>query len=365
MVIDMNYWMKVIKRIIFLAFSIVALCFLVKLSIFYLPFLIAFLIASIVEPLVKKVAKHTKLERKISAIIVLILFSAILIGLIILGITSLISESSNLLQGLNEYTSKIYNWFQYWMDNFNLEKFKLPEQVFSVIQNSLQDLLSVASNWIKTFLTAILQTITAVPTISVYVVITLLATYFICTDRLYILDQLEHHFPMTWLKRIRIHFKEISSSLGNYLKAQATLISIDFIEVVIGLYILKYIGMNIEFPLLAAIGIGFVDALPIFGAGAAIIPWAIISGINGNINMAIGLLVILLIISVIRQFLEPKIVSKKIGIHPIFTLIGMYTGFKLIGIFGLLIGPIAIIILKNIYGTFLDRGVFKTILDRK
>ena len=69
--------------------------------------------------------------------------------------------------------------------------------------------------------------------------------------------------------------------------------------------------------------------------------------------------------TIIRQMLEPKLVSKNIGVHPIFTLIAMYTGFKLIGVLGLLIGPIALIIVKNIFASLIDQGVFKTIFDRR
>ena len=88
---------------------------------------------------------------------------------------------------------------------------------------------------------------------------------------------------------------------------------------------------------------------------------------KGNLGFIwlIGILVILAVISIVRQFLEPKIVSKQIGIHPIFTLIAMYTGFKIIGVLGLLIGPIALIVIKNVYGTLIDKGVVKTIFDRK
>lgn len=81
-----------------------------------------------------------------------------------------------------------------------------------------------------------------------------------------------------------------------------------------------------------ALFIGFVDALPILGSGTVMIPWAIISGINGDINLGIAIIVLLIIMSVVRQILEPKLVSKNIGVHPIFTLIAMYTGFKAIGI---------------------------------
>ena len=176
---------------------------------------------------------------------------------------------------------------------------------------------------------------------------------------------MEHHFPKTWVKRMTFHLKELISSLGNFLKAQVILIFISFLIVLTGLYILKWSGLNVEYPFLAALGIGFVDALPILGSGTVIVPWAFIEAINGDISLAIGLMIILGIIALTRQFLEPKIVSKQIGIHPIFTLIAMYTGFKFIGIVGLLVGPIALIILKNFYGAIIDKGIMKTIFDRK
>lgn len=95
------------------------------------------------------------------------------------------------------------------------------------------------------------------------------------------------------------------------------------------------------------------------------IPWAIISGINGNWDLGIAIILLLIIMSVIRQFIEPKLVSKNIGIHPIFTLLAMYTGFKIIGILGLFIGPIALIIFKNVFANLIDKGVFKSIFDKK
>ncbi|MBQ3146032.1 MAG: AI-2E family transporter [Clostridia bacterium] len=63
--------------------------------------------------------------------------------------------------------------------------------------------------------------------------------------------------------------------------------------------------------------------------------------------------------------LEPRIVGKNIGIHPIFTLIAMYTGFKISGLIGLIIGPIVLIILQNVFETIIDNGIVKTILDKK
>ncbi len=95
------------------------------------------------------------------------------------------------------------------------------------------------------------------------------------------------------------------------------------------------------------------------------IPWAIISAVNGDLKLGISLLILYAIIIIVRQILEPRIVSGHIGIHPIFTLIAMYTGFKLSGLIGLFIGPIILIILQNVFETMIDNGIVKTILDRK
>ena len=94
------------------------------------------------------------------------------------------------------------------------------------------------------------------------------------------------------------------------------------------------------------------------------VPWAIICAINGDINLGIAIIVLLIIMSVVRQLLEPKLVSKNIGVHPIFTLVAMYTGFKFIGIIGLLLGPIILIVFNNIFASLIEQVVFKTIFDK-
>ena len=266
---------------------------------------------------------------------------------------------------MNVYIDKIYEILDFFTKQFNIEKLNLPHEIFSFFSNSSRDFLNHFVQLAQTILKSILNFITSVPTIGIYTVITILATYFICADRLYILDQVEHHFPKLWVKRMSNHISEISKKLGNYLKAELILVSISFIIVLIGLYILKWIGFKIEYPLLMALIIGFVDALPILGSGTVMLPWAVFSALNHEINFGIAILVLYILTIVIRQILEPKIVSNQIGIHPIFTLIAMYTGFEVLGIMGLLLGPIILIIVKDIYATVIDRGVVKSILERK
>lgn len=365
MIIDMNYWSKVCKKLIILIVTIIFVYLGFKLAIFYIPFLIAFVLSLLLEPLIRFFMRRCKLKRKVSAIIVFIITLSIIIGIIAWGIVTLISESSNFLSSLNEYINKIGDLLQRFFSSSNLESLKLPDNVIKTIESSTDKFLDTIGDFAKNLLTNILNWITSIPTMAIYTVITFLALYFICTDKIYMLDQLDHHFPELWVKKLARHIKQITKSLGCYLKAEMILVLISFFISLIGLYIFKFANLNIEYPLLAAIGIGFVDALPIFGSGTVMAPWAIITALNGDLKLAIAIIVLWIIMSIVRQIIEPRIVSGQIGIHPIFTLIAMYTGYKFIGVLGMLIGPIILIILKNIFGTLIDKGVMKSIFERE
>ena len=346
---DLSYICTVIRKIINIVLIILGVYFGIKLAIFYMPFLIAFVISLIIEPAIRFFMNKTKLNRKISSIIIFIIVFAIIIGAVTWAIVSLISESTNLLQMLNLYINKAYTQVQESISKLSIEKLNVSKDIINMFQNTSQEILVKLSNWMTQFLTNLIEIITSIPAMSIY---------FMCTDKIYMLDLLEHHMPQKWVRKLGKHIREITFSLGGYLKAEATLILISFIISVIGLYLLKVIGMDIKYPLLIALAIGFVDALPILGSGTVMVPWAIISALNGDLKLGISIIVLWIIMSVVRQFLEPKIVSGKIGIHPIFTLIAMYTGFKLIGVMGMLVGPIVLIILKSIFAKEIDEGFY-------
>lgn len=364
MVIDMNYWNKVIKNIVILGLSIIVVYFSFKLAVFFMPFLIAFIISLMLEPIIKFIMKKTKLTRRTSSIIVFIIAIVIICGILVWGITTLISEASNLLTNLNTYIDMGYNMFQSLVSSIDLSKINVPGEVMNIVQNSGMEFLETATDWAKSVLTNVIDFITSMPTLGVYTGISLIALYFICVDKIYMIDQLEHHLPETWVKRIGVHLRTLVKSLGCYLKAELILVLISFFISLVGLYIFYFMGWNIEFPLMIAIGIAFVDALPIFGSGTVMIPWAGILAFSGDMKLAIGIFILWCIMSIVRQLIEPRIISGQIGIHPIFTLIAMYTGFRFLGVWGLLLGPIVLIILKNIYGTVIDKGVVKSILER-
>ena len=278
-------------------------------------------------------------------------------------IFSIFSEATNLLGGLNQILEKSIKFISEIFGKFNFEKFQVSDQVKNLIQTSSVDILNKGINLLRNFLDQIISIITKIPTIFIYTIITILATYFISSDKFYILDRMEYHVPHKWMKKIIKYSKDITKALGNYLKAEIIMIFISFVIVLIGLYIFEFLGLKVQYPILLAFLIMFVDALPILGSGTVMIPWGIIEFVNKNNSLGFAILGLYIITMLVKQFLEPKVVSSKLGIHPIITLVAMYTGFKLIGVFGLLLGPIVLIIFKNIFSPNIDEGLLKSIFN--
>ena len=345
MVVELGYFTKVLKRIGIIAISVIVLILLFKLSVFYMPFLVAFILALTLEHPIRFFMKKFGFKRRTSSIIIFLIAIAIITGLLVWGISTLVSEASNLMQGLNTYIDKAYTQIESISSQLDIKRLHLPEQVEKVIETSNDDFLNNITTWVKNSLSKLLDFLMQIPTIAIY-------------------TSIEHHLPTKWVKKLGTHIHEIITSVGNYLKAEFILVLVSFLISLIGFYVLNIIGIEISYPLLIALGIAFVDALPILGSGTIMLPWAVISAADGNIELAVGLLVLWGIMSVVRQFLEPKLVSNKLGIHPIFTLIAMYTGFKFIGVWGMVLGPIILIILKNIFSTLIDKGVVKAILEK-
>jgi sporulation integral membrane protein YtvI len=129
-----------------------------------------------------------------------------------------------------------------------------------------------------------------------------------------------------------------------YVSAYVKLMAITFAELSIGLLVLR--APN---AVLIAAGIAVFDALPLFGTGAIVIPWVITELVKGNFPFAAGLLILYALVTVIRNIIEPKIVGDKLGLNPIVSLVSIYLGFRLLGVFGMILMPILTQILLELH----------------
>lgn len=266
MIIDMNYWIKVLKKILIFIFTVIVLYCCFKLAIFYMPFFIAFIISLILEPIIKFLMKKCKITRKFSSVIAISIVILIIIILLIWGIATIVTESHEFLENIGTYMNAANELLHKFINSENFKKVNIPQNIKDMIQNIFSNTLSNITQEVNFIITIFLNWITQIPVIGLYLMVTFLSLYLICSDKVYILDQIEHHLPEKWSRMLFKHLREIIKSLGLYLKAETSLVIISFVISIIGLYILKITGFNIEYPLLYAIGIGFVDALPIFGS---------------------------------------------------------------------------------------------------
>lgn len=149
-------------------------------------------------------------------------------------------------------------------------------------------------------------------------------------------------------------FHKITKSLSEagmaYFRAQLIIMLMVAVICVVALVLIKN-----EYALLLGMGIAILDALPLIGIGLVLIPWIIISLIQGNFFVAAILFTAFLFCQIIREVLEPKLVGNRIGIRPLYTLMAMYAGIKLFGIAGFILGPIGLVIIITIYKSICDK----------
>ena len=143
MIIDVGYWTRITKNILMLILSLVLIFLLFKLAIFYMPFLIGFVISLLVEPLIKRLSRRTKLERKKCAIMVIVIIFIIILALLVWGIVTLITESSNLLKGLNNYIQLMYDQVKNYIGSIKTGNTKLPMEVATILKEATENSLVI------------------------------------------------------------------------------------------------------------------------------------------------------------------------------------------------------------------------------
>jgi sporulation integral membrane protein YtvI len=210
------------------------------------------------------------------------------------------------------------------------------EQSITTLTNSVQNLVTATAE-------GILHYIATIPSIILLVLVSAIATYFLSRDREKIARSFLNLIPSPWDEKLVYLVREITGGFVGFTKAQLVLMSITITISVSGLFII-----GAEYALTIGLLAGFLDLLPIVGPAMVYLPWIIWSFVSGDTTFAFKLLILYAILASVRQILEAKIVSVNLGLHPLATLVAMYTGLKLIGVIGLLVGPILLIALKAV-----------------
>ena len=361
-----NYKRFDFKKLYFILYIILVLIvvyLIFKLGIFLFPFTLALFFSIMTQPFSRFLEKKLKFSQKIATIVSIVLFLVIFLGFISLSALRLSGEIYKLSINLNKYSKEAQSLWNTAIDKVYSLLGYFPEGFDEQVKNSINGFIRMGTSKLGSFINSLINFITSIPTIILYICITILSTFFISLDKNKIMAFLEQQFPKSWIKKVYNIKREMFNVLGSYIRAQIILMTICFFELLISFNILSFLKFNLPYPLIFSIVICIIDALPILGAGAILLPWSLISFVTGDINLGLALLVIYFLVLSVRQMLEPKLISQNLGVHPLVTLISMYSGFKFFGVIGFLIGPVVMIILKNVFSRELEIGFFREIFS--
>ncbi len=328
------------------------------------PFLLTFILAiGLQKPLRKLDKKTNKKGHTFFSILFVALTTLVILIPLILIISALVSKISDFFKYLTDQLND-FPTFLATLEKEILDFAKiLPDSIYNSLSESIENIfdsliedfsfssIGLNFNSLKSTLTSGLSGVYGVvkniPSILIGIVIGIIAWIFFTKDYNYIVRFIQAQLP-EGKKNLLVEIKQLfSKTILKMARAYGLIMLITFFELFLGFSILSMLGiMKNSYYVFVAVLIAIFDILPVAGSGGILIPWALFSLVMGNYKQAIGLMVIYILISIVRQYIEPKIVGDTLGVHPIITLMGLYFGLKLFGFLGMFIVPLTIMTLK-------------------
>jgi sporulation integral membrane protein YtvI len=318
------------------------LAFLARLPEVFLPFIIAVFLAVLIEPVVVFFEVKLRFNRALATASSLALVVGAFIYLVSLVVSVVINEITRLFPLAVHYSEQVVAQLIDAISNFQwfYVQLNLPPAAQTAIENNLQKAVDVLSGLMNSTVDGLTQFLLMLPGFLVLVLITTVATYLIINDRSTIRNFILSNLPGSFRSPTNNVVTQLFQALTGFAKAYGILITITTIVTMIALKLL-----GIKYILTIALLVGLLDIMPVLGPGLIFLPWSAYNILAGHTGLGISLLVIYLLISGVRQVLEPKIVGDNIGLHPLATLISLYVGLQLAGTIGLILGPVLLVIL--------------------
>ena len=312
------------------------------------PFVIAFVVAFCLKPLVNKVNVYLKIKRSVAAILVVAAFYIVTVAAISLTGVQVVLFIRNMFYILPDYyTNEVAPVIANILHDFQRFISTVDPGITAMVEEYIAGIITDIGSWVSSFSVSVLSKISsgiaAVPGLFIKTLITIVASFFISIDYYEITLFIAQQVDTKWISILYDAEEYAKTALVQYIKSYSLILFITFCEITIGLWLL-----GVERAAVISLLISVFDILPAVGTGGIIIPWGIIAMVLGDIPFGIGMLALYLIVTVIRNTIEPKIVGEQVGLHPVATLMAMFLGTKLMGIVGLFGFPIGLVILKKL-----------------
>lgn len=333
----------IINVIYFVLLGGILLFVLKKFVPMFLPFMLGLLLAAILSPLTKLIADKSGMKRSYTSVAVLLAFYGIMVGVIVFFGSNIFSFLQNMAGKLPQfYMQTIEPEMQLLFEKIAISFPEYQDKIvpmWASIENTLQSgimeisttLIGWGASWIVGF-----------PAILIQLIFMVISSFFFLIDY----DKIWEFVLRQFKEEKRVMIAEIASSartvVWKILRVYALMMSITFVELYIGFSLLKF-----PMPLLLGFLVAIVDILPVLGTGTVLIPWAMVLCILGKPGLGAGVFVLYLVITIVRQTLEPKVIGQQVGLHPIVTLLCIFAGAQLIGILGIFTFPVIATMIKK------------------
>lgn len=319
-----------------------------------LPFGLAVFLSIFLEPLVGFFVRRLRFNRGLAVLLSLVslfgglaLILSLVVGRLVFELIRLTKQLPNFRLELTQAVDVMLKKSSSLWQETNLFVQGLNPQIQLQISNNLKLAASSLERGASDILQSFLGTLQSVPSgITTFItifLITLLATFFISKDRHSVVEFWMRLIPPPYGRKFLNIAVEVSGAFAKYLRAQAILLSMTSIVTIVGLTLI-----GTDYALTAGLLVGFLDLIPVLGTGTVFVPWAVWSYFAGDGVFAVKLIILYVLVVLLRQLFETKVVADSLGLHPLATLIAMYLGLRLLGFSGLFIGPILVIAVQAV-----------------
>ncbi len=350
---------KIVLNLIVAVLVLVAVIYVLpKVLVFFMPFVVGAVIALCASPIVQFLEKRMKIKRKTGSAFTIVLAIG-LVALLLYGIGHfLLEQAEGFLANLPQMWEALSLDFAQAGNKLQVVFNKMPKQLrdeWAMLGNNIQQ---YAGNLIANLSSPTMERVGEfaknVPGFLVSVVMALLSSYFFVANKEEVQGYYRRYVPQPLKEKLDIVRRSLKKAFGGYIVAQ--------LKIEVWMYLLLFVGLKIagvNYVSLVALGIAFLDLLPVFGTGTVLIPWAIIKVVGGHYATAVILIALWGIGQLVRQLIQPKIVGESLGMPPIPTLFLLYIGWEISGVWGMILAVPIGLVFVNLY----KEGVFDTTKD--
>ena len=352
------YWKVLVSLVFSLTATVLFIYVGIKAIFYFMPFVIGWILSVIAGPLVTFLEKKLKIMKRLGSAITIILVLALCIGLIYLIISQIWEEISVLIRNFPSMYHDLERGLSQIGAQGNTLFERFPEQIqnsWATLMNNLDDTASSLIGRIGEPTIEVAGNVAKrIPSVLIGTIVAFVSAYFFIADKENLGEWVKKVVPKSITSRLLLVGENLKYAMGGYFKAQFKIMGVVFAILLVGFTL-----MQIRFSILLAIAIAFLDFLPFFGTGTALIPWAIYKFLVGDYKMVATLVILYGVTQLVRQLIQPKLVGDSMGLNPLYTLFLLYLGYRVGSVLGMIFAvPIGLILL-NLY----QAGAFDYILN--